>query len=306
MLTPFRQTTPQSRTSPAALLRRTTPRGPRRNGEPGDIELFEPLASMIRASRSGRRAGSGAFNRAGVLEAADVHAAARTGDLGGRPTSGPARRSHGGAGRPRRLGVRRLAFLRARHGPPWPEQAERADAVLASPSLEAGVAPAEGPPAVTWTAITGWSGRRALTWSPGPRSLHPRSMRRRWPRAWSGSARRPQRRAARGGRARRAPVDFTVVTGRPRDRADMNASMPWHARRSPTRPRPAEGGVDRLECTDRQGRGEVCRRRSRASWPGMSADDRAHVGRAQAMTLHRCWAGGPTTLTRFRHDRSNR
>ncbi len=39
---------------------------------------------------------------------------------------------------------------------------------------------------------------------------------------------------------------------------------------------------------------------------GMSVDDREHVGRVEAMTLHRLLGWRPDNATRFRHDRSNR
>ena len=269
------------------------------------IELFEPVGEHDSRLALGAPGLLGAFNRAGVLEAADVHVAARTGDLGSETDE-------------RVLLAVAMAVRAVRHGsvcvdlaslpalatgPPWPEQAEWADAVLASPLLEAGV--------VRWEHDLLYLDRYhrlerevcadlvARAAQPAP-EVDETVLAAGVERISTGHLSDEQREAA----VRAVRQWTTVVTGGPGTGktttvARMLALVADQAA--------ARGGRASIALSAPTGKAAARLQEAvEGELAGMSADDRAHVGRAEAMTLHRLLGWRADNATRFRHDRSNR
>jgi len=268
-------------------------------------ELFEPVSahdSRLAVTADGLLA---AFNTAGVLEAPDVHVAQRVADLGGEPDELV------------RLALA-LAVRAVRHGSvcvdlaavpaiapeaPWPDGAEWWDAVRRSPLATSGVLRIEHdllyldryhrleeqvcadlvaretqpPPEIDEARLEAALGRvRGRHFSAGQEAAAVAAVRR-----WT-----------------------TVLTGGP-----GTGKTTAVARLLVLLADQAEAQERRLSVALAAPTGKAATRLQEAvvaELAGLPEEDRARVGRPDAMTLHRLLGWRPDNTTRFVHDRSNR
>jgi exodeoxyribonuclease V alpha subunit len=268
-------------------------------------QLFEPVGDHDWRLAAGSRGLLGEFNRAGVLEASDVHVATRVGDLAGESDEQVL------------LGLA-LAVRAVRHGSvcvdlsavtalapelPWPETRSWTEAVTRSPLVAQGALRVEhgllyldryhrlerqvcddlvarvrqSAPEVDETALGA-----ALARIGGEHFSD------------------EQRAAA----ARAARQSTTVLTGGPGTGKTSTVAriLVLLADQSATR-------GERLSIALTAPTGKAASRLQESverELAGLPPDDAARVGRLEPMTLHRLLGWRPDNATRFRHDRANR
>jgi exodeoxyribonuclease V alpha subunit len=268
-------------------------------------EIFEPVDGHDWRLVVGQDGLLGEFNRGGLLEAPDVHVAARLGDLGGEPDE-------------RVLLAVALAVRAVRHGSiavdletvpalapelPWPDPRAWREAVGASPLLDAGTVRAEHgllyldryhrlegqvhadlreraaqpPPVVDEDALAAAVARVRV----GRLSVEQQEAAVRAVRQWT-----------------------TVLTGGPGTGKTTTVARLLAL--------VADQGVrsgQRISIALSAPTGKAAARLQEAVLAELAAlpvEDRDRVGRVEAMTLHRLLGWRPDNATRFRHDRGNR
>ncbi|GEP33346.1 RecBCD enzyme subunit RecD [Nocardioides szechwanensis] len=268
-------------------------------------ELFEPTSERDRRLVTGAAGLLGAFNVAGVVEASDVHVAARLGSLGGEPDESVLLAVALTVRAVRRGSVcLDLATVPALDPAlPWPEPAAWAQAVAASPLTTAGVVrldhgllyldryhrlesqvcddlvarAQQDAPAVDEASLAAALERlRDPHFSDEQRDAAVRAVRQ-----WT-----------------------TVLTGGP-----GTGKTSTVARILALLADQARANDERISIALAAPTGKAAARLQDAvaeAVAGLDPDDREWVARTDAMTLHRLLGWRPDNRTRFRHDRTNR
>ena len=268
-------------------------------------ELFEPVGDHDTRLVAGATGLLGDLNRAGVLEAPDVHVARRVGDLGGEADDGV-------------LLAVALAVRAVRHGSVcvdlatvrdlapelgWPEPEAWLAAVAASPLVACGAVRLEHDlfyldryHRLEEQVVADL--RERATQPPPP--VDEAALAAAVARVRSGHLSDEQERAA----VRAVRQWTTVMTGGP-----GTGKTTTVARMLALLADQAAARGERLSVALSAPTGKAAARLQEAvvgELEGLAAEDRERVGRVEAMTLHRLLGWLPDNTTRFRHDRGNR
>ena len=268
-------------------------------------ELFEPVGDHDTRLVAGATGLLGDLNRAGVLEAPDVHVARRVGDLGGEADDGV-------------LLAVALAVRAVRHGSVcvdlatvrdlapelgWPEPEAWLAAVAASPLVACGAVRLEHDlfyldryHRLEEQVVADL--RERATQPPPP--VDEAALAAAVARVRSGHLSDEQERAA----VRAVRQWTTVMTGGP-----GTGKTTTVARMLALLADQAAVRGERLSVALSAPTGKAAARLQEAvvgELEGLAAEDRERVGRVEAMTLHRLLGWLPDNTTRFRHDRGNR
>jgi len=269
------------------------------------IELFEPVGEHDARLVAGGEGLLAELNRAGVLEAPDVHVAARVADLGGEDDE-------------RVLLAVALAVRAVRHGSvcvdlatvpevapslPWPEAEGWSAAVAASPlvqtgavRLEHGLVYLDRYHRLEEQVVADL--RERATQPPPP--VDEAALEAAVARIRTGHLSKEQERAA----VQAVRQWTTVMTGGP-----GTGKTTTVARVLALLADQAAARGERLSVALSAPTGKAAARLQEAvvgELEGLAVEDRKRVGRVEAMTLHRLLGWLPGNTTRFRHDRGNR
>jgi len=269
------------------------------------IELFEPVGEHDARLVAGGEGLLAELNRAGVLEAPDVHVAARVADLGGEDDE-------------RVLLAVALAVRAVRHGSvcvdlatvpevapslPWPEAEGWSAAVAASPlvqtgavRLEHGLVYLDRYHRLEEQVVADL--RERATQPPPP--VDEAALEAAVARIRTGHLSKEQERAA----VQAVRQWTTVMTGGP-----GTGKTTTVARVLALLADQAAARGERLSVALSAPTGKAAARLQEAvvgELEGLAVEDRERVGRVEAMTLHRLLGWLPGNTTRFRHDRGNR
>ncbi len=269
--------------------------------------VIESWPDHDRRLAAGAKGLLGAFNAAGVLEASDVHVAARVGDLGGetddRVLLAVALAVRGVRSGSVCVDLTTIPAVAPDAGPAWPDARSWAEAVSASPLVDAGVVRLEDTllyldryHRLETQVCDDLLGRLAAAAPPVADDALTAALAR---------VRGEHFSAEQEAAAVRAVRQWTTVltggpgTGKTTTVARMLVLLADQAR--------ARG--DRLSIALAAPTGKAATRLQEAvlgELDGLDPADRDLVGRPDALTLHRLLGWRPDNATRFRHDRGNR